>query len=171
MVHDLVCAHTHKHAHTTVCVYPELEMQMLCSQIKSMTIVGRSNQDRKQQKAPPPLPLSPFCLCLILVLMSRWRPGLVHFRIEAIQLLRGGQRLAGHRPGACRGRRATDKCLRRRRLTEVVDAGVVGVTVIVFHLGEGGRRDMARVYLHVTRFTAEKRGGNSSLWKNTSLVV
>lgn len=64
-----------------------------------------------------------------------------------------------------RGGRATDKRLRRGRLAEVVDAGVVGVAVIVFHVGEGGwiGGDVARVDLGVTGIVAERQEGEEAV--------
>lgn len=83
-----------------------------------------------------PTPFSPVCLCLMLVLWSSWGSGLVDFGVKPIQFLRGRLRQVG----SClcrRGGRATDERLRRGRLAEFVDAGVVGVAVVIFHVGEG----------------------------------
>lgn len=82
----------------------------------------------------------------MLVLQSDHGSGLVHLSVEAIQLLGGG--LERRRRG--RGR-AADEWLGRGRLAEVVDAGVVGVTLVVFHVREGGLvgRDVAGVDISV----------------------
>lgn len=74
---------------------------------------------------PHPLPASPVGL----VLLIGWRPLLVHLGVEAVQLLGHGRR---------RGGRATDEGLRRGLREEVVNAGVVGVTVVVLHIRDGG---------------------------------
>lgn len=93
----------------------------------------------------------PVCLCLMLRLLSCRGSGLVHLCVETIQLLRGSLR----RVGPCRrasGRGcAADECLRHGWLAEVVDAGVVGIAVIVFEVGKGGgvRGEVARADLCV----------------------
>lgn len=98
-----------------------------------------------------------------MVLQRRWGFGLVDFGIEALKLLRGYLRLA-RAPRWCRwGGRATDEGLRRGWLAEIVNAGVVWVAVVVFHIREGGlvRGGVARTDLSITRIVAvrEKAAG------------
>lgn len=72
---------------------------------------------------------SPVCLHL-------WWSALVDSGVESVQLLhRGLWLLRSHR--CCGGGRSSVERLRRRWLAEVVDAGVVGVHVIVIHVREG----------------------------------
>lgn len=105
--------------------------------------------------------LLPVCLCVVLVLQSRRGSGLVDLGVEPIQLLSGGLRQVRTRYLRRGGGRAADERLRRGRLAEVVDAGVVGVAVVVLHVGEGGRvrGGVAGVDLSVTRIVAVKQEG------------
>lgn len=90
----------------------------------------------------------------MLVLERRRRSGLIDLGVEPIQLIGGGPRVGPTEGRWRRGRRAADQRLRRGLLAEVADAGVVGVAVVVLHLGEGVRRDAARVDLGAARVVA-----------------
>lgn len=93
----------------------------------------------------------PVCLRLL----SSWGSGLVHLCVETIQLLQGSLRRVGP---CCRAPRRG--CAVPGRLSgwlaEVADAGVVGVAVVVFKVGEGGgvRGEAARADLRVARIIA-----------------
>lgn len=105
---------------------------------------------------PLSLPISP---------VSRREPRLVHLCVQTIHLLGGGRRLAGPHCRGGRGRCAADKWPRRGWLAEGVDAGVVGVAVIVFHFGHGGcvGGEVARVDLGIMWRGAVR--GNGKLLK------
>lgn len=104
----------------------------------------------------PPLPV---CLRLMLRLLSSWGSGLVHLCVETIQLLQGSLRLNGPCCRASGRGRAAHERLRRGRLAEVADAGVVGIAVVVFKVGEGGgvRGEAAGADLCVPRFIAGRQ--------------
>lgn len=108
-------------------------------------------------------PSLPVCRCLTLHLLSSWGSGFVHLRVETIQLLQGSLRLVGPCCRASGWGCADDECLRRGWLAEVVDAGVIGIAVVVFKVGEGGgvRGEVAGADLCVPRLIAvrqRKRG-------------
>lgn len=97
----------------------------------------------------------------MLHLLSSWGSGLVHLCVETIQLLRGSLRLVGPCCRASRRGCAVDDCLKQGWLAEVVDAGVVGIAVIVFKVWEGGgvRGEVAGADLCVPRMIAVKQRG------------
>lgn len=112
-------------------------------------------------------PSLPVCLCLMLCLLSSWGSGLVHLRVETIQLLQGSLRLDGPCCRASGRGCAADECLRQGWLAEVVDAGVVGIAVIVFKVGKGGgvRGAVAGADLCVPRIVAvrQRRRGQARI--------
>lgn len=112
-------------------------------------------------------PSLPVCLCLMLRLLSSWGSGLVHLCVETIQLLQGSLRLVGPCCRASGRGCAADECLRQGWLAEVVDAGVVGIAVIVFKVGKrvGVRGEVARADLCVPRIIAvrQRRRGHAHI--------
>lgn len=154
MVCDLVCTHLHEVVCTCKCSTCILKTntyawQRLWGQIKTESLYVN-------KRSRPSLPISPVC---------RREPHLVHLCVQTIQFLGGGRRLVGPHCRGCWGRCATDKCPRRGWLAEGVDAGVVGVAVIVFHFGHGGcvGGEVARVDLSIMWRKAV--GGNRQLRK------
>lgn len=108
-------------------------------------------------------PSLPVCRCLTLHLLSSWGSGFVHLCVETVQLLQGSLRLVGPCCRASGWGCADDECLRRGWLAEVVDAGVIGIAIVVFKVGEGGgvRGEVAGADLCVPRIIAvrqRKRG-------------
>lgn len=112
-------------------------------------------------------PSLPVCLCLMLRLLSSWGSGLVHLRVETIQLLQGSLRLDGPCCRASGRGCAADERLRQGWLAEVVDAGVVGIAVIIFKVGKGGgvRGAVAGADLCVPRIVAvrQRRRGQACI--------
>lgn len=115
-----------------------------------------------------PLPLAPLPVCLLL---TGRRPLLDHPGVETVQLVGGHLRMVGchcrpHHDGGRWGGRAADKCLLRGWLAEVVDAGVVGVAVVVLHIRDGGRLrgDVGGVGSDVTgRETVRQEKGGTNI--------
>lgn len=101
----------------------------------------------------------PVRVCLKLGLVSSRGSGLVHLRVETIQLLQGSLRRVGPCCRASGRGRAADERLRRGWLAEVVDARVVGIAVVVFKVGKGGGvgGEVASADLCVTRIVAVRR--------------
>lgn len=95
-------------------------------------------------------------VCLGLVVLVR-RLGFVHFGVESFHIIKGGLSLNQSSSWYSRGWGAAQGKW-RGRLAEVVDASVVWVAVVVFHVGKRGTvwGGVARAGLDVTWVIAVK---------------